>query len=94
MCTVIPVTQVKQANRAPRLACDFALRRDLGHARGERALLVAEERLAEGVDVDFMRAKIATARFYGDHILSKAPGLRDSIVDGALGVTGMALDAF
>jgi hypothetical protein len=30
-----------------------------------------------------MQAKIATARFYADHILSKAPGMRDSIVDGA-----------
>ena len=59
-----------------------------------RALLVAEEQLALGVAPDFMRAKITTARFYGDHLLSKAPGLRDSIVDGALGVTEMALDAF
>ncbi len=59
-----------------------------------RALLVAEDRLAEGVDADFMRAKIHCARFYGDHILSQAPGLRDSIVEGAEGVTAMALDAF
>jgi len=59
-----------------------------------RALLVAEDQLAAGVEADFMRAKITTARFYGDHILSKAPGLRDSIVDGAAGVTEMALDAF
>ena len=44
-----------------------------------RALLVAEDRLAEGVDADFMRAKIATARFYADHILNKAPALRDKI---------------
>ena len=40
-----------------------------------RALLVAVERLAAGDDVSFMTAKIATARFYGDHILSKAPGV-------------------
>ena len=59
-----------------------------------RALLVAEEQLAQGVEPDFMRAKITTARFYGDHILSKAAGLRDSIVDGAAGVTEMALEAF
>ena len=59
-----------------------------------RALLVAEEQLALGLEPDFMRAKITTARFYGDHILSKAPGLRDSIVDGAAGVTEMALEAF
>jgi len=59
-----------------------------------RALLVAETRLAEGVDVAFMQAKITTARFYGDHILNKAPALRDSIVEGADSVTGLALESF
>jgi alkylation response protein AidB-like acyl-CoA dehydrogenase len=59
-----------------------------------RALLAAEAKLAAGEDVDFMKAKIATARFYGDHILSKAPGLRDSIVEGAASITEMALEAY
>ena len=59
-----------------------------------RALLVAEQRLAAGEQVDFMRAKVLTARFYADHILSRVPGVRDSIVDGAASVTDMALEAF
>ncbi len=59
-----------------------------------RALMVAEDRLAEGVDTEFMQAKIATARFYGDHILNKAGALRDSIVEGADAVTAMALESF
>jgi len=59
-----------------------------------RALLVAEECLAKGEDAGFMQAKITTARFYADHLLSKAPGLRDSIVEGADCVTALALDAF
>jgi alkylation response protein AidB-like acyl-CoA dehydrogenase len=59
-----------------------------------RALLVAERQLAAGQDVEFMRAKIATARFYADHILSRVPGLRDSVVDGADGIEAMALDAY
>ena len=59
-----------------------------------RALLVAERQLAAGEDPAFMQAKIATARFYADHILTRIPGLRDAIVEGAVGVTGMALDAF
>jgi alkylation response protein AidB-like acyl-CoA dehydrogenase len=59
-----------------------------------RALLAAQARLAEGTDPDFMRAKIATCSFYAEHILSKAPGLRDSIVDGAASVTAMPLEAF
>ncbi|HSI47333.1 MAG TPA: acyl-CoA dehydrogenase [Ideonella sp.] len=59
-----------------------------------RALLAAEAGLAAGTDADFMAAKIATARFYADHILTQAPGLRDRIVDGADAVTALALEAF
>jgi alkylation response protein AidB-like acyl-CoA dehydrogenase len=59
-----------------------------------RALLVAEERLAGGEEAAFMQAKIHTARFYADHILSRVPGLRDSIVDGAEAVTSMSLESF
>ncbi|WP_114970265.1 acyl-CoA dehydrogenase [Rhodoferax ferrireducens] len=59
-----------------------------------RSLLVAQEELAQGVDVPFMKAKISTARFYADHLLTKAPGMRDAIVEGAESVTALALDAF
>ena len=59
-----------------------------------RALMAAEDRLAEGLDTAFMQAKIATSHFYADHILNKVPGLRDSIVEGADAVTAMALEAF
>ena len=59
-----------------------------------RALLVAEDKLAAGEDAEFMTAKIATARFYGDHILSKVRGLRDAIVEGADSVTAMPLESF
>jgi alkylation response protein AidB-like acyl-CoA dehydrogenase len=59
-----------------------------------RALLVAEAELAKGNEAVFMQSKITTARFYADHILTKVPGMRDSIVDGADSVTELALDAF
>ncbi len=59
-----------------------------------RSLLVAEDELAAGRDTAFMQAKIITARFYADHLLSKAPGVRDSIVEGADCVTALALEAF
>ncbi len=59
-----------------------------------RALLVAEDQLAAGVEAVFMQAKVATARFYAEHILSKAPGLRDSIVEGHAAVNEMAVEAF
>lgn len=59
-----------------------------------RSLLIAEDLAKAGTDVAFMKAKIATARFYAEHILNKAPGLRDSIVEGAESVTALALEAF
>lgn len=59
-----------------------------------RSLLVAERELAAGNDAAFMQAKVTTARFYADHILTRVPGLRDSIVAGHVGVTDMALEAF
>ncbi len=59
-----------------------------------RALLVAERRLAADEDAAFMRAKITTARFYADHILSQAGGVRDSILEGHVAVNDMALEAF
>jgi hypothetical protein len=59
-----------------------------------RGLLAAQTQLAAGVDVAFMQAKISTARFYADHILSKVPGLRDSIVEGADSVTALPVEAF
>lgn len=59
-----------------------------------RALLMAKKLLADGVEADFMNAKVITARFYADHLLTKAQGARDSIVEGAQCVTALALDAF
>ncbi len=60
-----------------------------------RALLTAEDQLGHGQgDAAFLHAKVATARFYAEHILSSLPGLRDAIVDGADSVNGMAVDSF
>jgi 3-(methylthio)propanoyl-CoA dehydrogenase len=59
-----------------------------------RSLLLAQQQIDAAVDVGFMKAKITTARFYADHLLTKAPGMRDSIVEGAACVTALALDAF
>ena len=59
-----------------------------------RSLLAAQAQLELGVDADFMRAKIITARFYADHLLTKAPGMRDSILDGADSVMALPLEDF
>jgi alkylation response protein AidB-like acyl-CoA dehydrogenase len=54
-----------------------------------RSALISHARLAapdaNGGDAGFHEAKIATARFYADHLLSQASGLAHSIVHGAAG---------
>jgi alkylation response protein AidB-like acyl-CoA dehydrogenase len=57
-----------------------------------RSALISHRRLAAppastdaGVDAGFYSAKIMTARFYADHVLSQASGLAHSIVHGATG---------
>jgi hypothetical protein len=54
-----------------------------------RSALISQRRLAaprgNGADAGFYEAKIATARFYADHVLSQASGLSHSIVHGAAG---------
>jgi len=59
-----------------------------------RSLQVAELELVAGRDTEFMQAKIATARFYADHILPRTSALRDSIVNGYQGMAAMPLSAF
>jgi len=60
-----------------------------------RAALVAQKKLAakEG-DAAFYRAKIATARFYADHVLTQAAGLRNTVVRGAAGVMALSEEQF
>jgi alkylation response protein AidB-like acyl-CoA dehydrogenase len=52
-----------------------------------RSALISRRRLTEknagSVDAAFHEAKIATARFYADHVLSQSSGLAHSIVRGA-----------
>jgi alkylation response protein AidB-like acyl-CoA dehydrogenase len=54
-----------------------------------RAALAAGRRLRAGEDAAFHRAKLATARFYADHVLTAAPGLAAAVVDGAEGALGI-----
>ena len=63
-----------------------------------RAALVAQAKLSSGSDAEkgdsFYLAKIKTARFYADHILTRAIGLRASIVGGAEGVLALSEEQF
>jgi 3-(methylthio)propanoyl-CoA dehydrogenase len=67
----------------------------LGGWQMARAALVAERKIKAGEgDAKFYAAKIATARFFADHFLTQAQGLRTSIVEGSSGVLAMAEDQF
>jgi alkylation response protein AidB-like acyl-CoA dehydrogenase len=56
-----------------------------------RAVVAASK---PGGDEDFKKAKIATARFYADHVLVQAPALRNTVVNGAAGVMALSEDQF
>ena len=60
-----------------------------------RSATIAQRQLAvhEG-DARFYRAKIATARFYADHVLSQAEGLKHAIMHGAAGTLALAEEQF
>jgi alkylation response protein AidB-like acyl-CoA dehydrogenase len=67
----------------------------LGGWQMARAALVAQRKLAAGEgDADFYRAKLITARFFADHILSQADGLRHAIVEGGASVLALPADQF
>jgi len=60
-----------------------------------RAALAAEKALAaKQGDAAFFQAKIATARFFGDHVLVLAPALKSTVLDGAAGVLALDEDQF
>jgi hypothetical protein len=67
----------------------------LGGWQMARAALIAQDKLGAGEgDADFYRAKITTARFFADHFLSQADGMRHAIVEGSTGVLGLPVDQF
>jgi butyryl-CoA dehydrogenase len=60
-----------------------------------RAAAASTRRLKQGGDDRaFHAAKVTTARFFADHVLTMAPGLHASIVDGAAGVLGLSAEQF
>jgi hypothetical protein len=59
-----------------------------------RAALIAEKKLKDGQDKPFLEAKIKTARFFGDHVLSQAPGLAATVASGSAAVMALSDDQF
>jgi alkylation response protein AidB-like acyl-CoA dehydrogenase len=60
-----------------------------------RSALICERKLAKNEgDRDFNSAKIATTRFYADHVLSQAPGLAVTMTTGAASVMALSDEQF
>jgi len=59
-----------------------------------RAALVSQAKLAGGDHDPFYPAKIATARFYADHVLAAAPGLAYTVIHGAPGALALGEEMF
>ncbi|MBV8150093.1 MAG: acyl-CoA dehydrogenase, partial [Candidatus Eremiobacteraeota bacterium] len=60
-----------------------------------RAAQIAAAKIADGdAEADFYEAKLATARFYADHVLTQASWLREEIVSGAPSVMALSEDQF
>ena len=60
-----------------------------------RAALISEKKLLDkDSDRSFHAAKISTARFFGDHVLSQAPGLAATVTDGSAAVMALSEDQF
>jgi len=58
-----------------------------------RAALAAQRLLSSpGADAGFLEAKIASARFYVDHVLTRSHGLRDTVMHGAASVMALTED--
>ncbi|AQV93177.1 acyl-CoA dehydrogenase [Cupriavidus necator] len=57
-----------------------------------RAMLAADAKRAE--DPAFHDAKVATAHFFAEHILSQASGLRDAVVGGGAPVNALSAEQF
>jgi len=67
----------------------------LGGWQMARAAVISQQKLAEGSgDASFYQAKISTARFFADHFLTQAAGIRASITDGSAGVLALDIAQF
>ncbi|GAC1426833.1 MAG: acyl-CoA dehydrogenase [Candidatus Velthaea sp.] len=59
-----------------------------------RAAQISAEKIAAGSSDDFYKAKIKTARFYADHVLSQSLWLKHEIVNGSDSVMALTDDQY
>ncbi|HET7158655.1 MAG TPA: acyl-CoA dehydrogenase [Burkholderiales bacterium] len=65
-----------------------------GWVMARAALMAHEKRSEPQSDADFLEVKLATARFYFEHILPQASGYADTVTSGAASVMALAADKF
>lgn len=67
----------------------------LGGWQMARAAMIAENKLKKNEgDAAFCKAKIITARFFAEHILSQTAGYRTAIIEGSRGVLALTDEQF
>jgi hypothetical protein len=60
-----------------------------------RAALICESKINKGEgDQSFYKAKITTARFFADHVLSQASGLSATVAHGSSSVMALTDEQF
>ena len=59
-----------------------------------RSVLVAQELAQKGQDAAFMQAKLATAQFYAEHILTRVAGQAEAVIAGGASVMALPMDLF
>ncbi len=59
-----------------------------------RSAVIAQARIDAGDRDPFYPAKIVTARFFADHLMSQAEGLASTVMNGAAGVMALPEDQF
>lgn len=72
--------------------CLYMFGLSLGGWQMARALLLAEENYAQ--DADFYAAKIHTAQFYAQHLLTQVPGIAKTIIEGGAVVEELGIGQF
>jgi hypothetical protein len=65
-----------------------------GWQMARSGLAAARKLKAPGADSEFLRAKIATARFFADHMVTAVPGIAKSVIHGAAGALALPAEAF
>jgi len=91
-----PASDGLSAATASCAAANAAVRSALLLETTTRAFVVSRERTLRFVQActENLRAKVATAWFYAEHLLTRTGALRTAIVDGGASVMALEIESF